>query len=124
MIEQEIRSYRDLRVGREAMELVEQCYKMSSHLPLEGRFGLTSQLRMAAVSVPTNIAAGYGRDNTGSYVQFLKIAQGSLKEVETLLLLVDRVVPVTVATAPLLDRCEIVGRKLAGLIRSLKPDGG
>jgi four helix bundle protein len=83
----EIRSYRDLRVWQEAMTLVEDCYRFSKELPREELFGLTSQIRRAAVSIPANIAEGYGRDSKGSYVSFLKTAQGSLKELETHLIL-------------------------------------
>lgn len=104
------------------MDLAEHCYKLSVAFPADERFGLTSQLRRAAVSVATNIAEGYGRDNTGSYVQFLKIAQGSLKEVETLLLLGERVLGISDSTPPLLARCDATGRMLAGLIRSLRSD--
>ncbi len=121
MGEQTIRSYRDLRVWREAMDLVEQCYRLAGTFPREEIYGLTSQIRRASVSIPSNIAEGYGRDSTGAYVQFLKIAQGSLKELETLLLVTERVLGTPAhITAPLLERCDVVGRMLAGLIRSLR----
>jgi four helix bundle protein len=121
MGEQQIKSYRDLRVWHEAMDIVEQCYRLTAKFPRDEVYGLTSQLRRAAVSVAANIAEGYGRENTGSYVQFLKIAQGSLKEVETLLLVAERVVVAPAgSTEPLLAKCDVAGRMLNGLIRSLQ----
>jgi len=79
----EIRSYRDLRVWRDAMTLTEEGYRFSKELPRDELFGLTSQVRRSAVSIPANIPEGYGRDSKGLYVSFMKIAQGSLKELET-----------------------------------------
>jgi four helix bundle protein len=79
----EIRSYRDLRVWRDAMTLTEEGYRFSKELPRDELFGLTSQVRRSAVSIPANIPEGYGRDSKGLYVCFMKIAQGSLKELET-----------------------------------------
>jgi four helix bundle protein len=108
-------------VWQEAMTLVEESYRFSQSLPREELFGLTSQLRRAAVSIPANIAEGYGRDSKGSYVNFLKTAQGSLKELETHLMLCQRLKfsPAEAAEA-LLARCEMVGKMLLGLIRNLQ----
>lgn len=115
-----IRNFMDLRVWKEAMNLVEACYRLSSTFPKEEMYGLTSQLRRASVSVPANIAEGYGRENKGSYAQFLRIAQGSLREVQTHLLLTDRLkLAGHDATLPVLEQCETVGKMLNGLIRSL-----
>lgn len=75
-----IESYRDLRVWNEAMDLAVECYELTRLFPREEAFGLTAQIRRAAASVPANIAEGYGRNSAGSYVQFLRNAQGSLKE--------------------------------------------
>jgi four helix bundle protein len=91
MSDEAIQSYRDLRVWREAMLLAELCYKFTRVFPRDELFGLTAQIRRAGASIPANIAEGYGRDNPGSYVQFLRIAQGSCKEVETHVLLSVRV---------------------------------
>ena len=85
-----INSYRDLHVWQRAVELVEEIYRVSAAFPDQEKYGLTSQIRRAAVSVPSNIAEGYGRRRTGHYVHHLDIANGSLKEVETQLIIAGR----------------------------------
>jgi len=86
--------------------------------------GLTTQLRRAAVSVPANIAEGYGRESTASYVHFLKIAQGSLKELETHLILAERLrFARGQDIQPALERCASVGKMLRSLIRSVQRSG-
>ena len=80
-------SYRDLVVWSRAMDLVEACYKLTKQLPQSEIYGLSSQIRRAAVSVPANIAEGHERRNLGEYLQHLSIANGSLKELETHLLI-------------------------------------
>ena len=103
------------------MTLVEESYRFSQGLPGEELFGLTSQLRRAAVSIPANIAEGYGRDSKGSYVSFLKTAQGSLKELETHLILCQRLDYSAAEVADkLLVRCEVAGKMLHGLIRNVQ----
>ena len=103
------------------MDLAEASYALTADFPREEKYGLSSQIRRSAASVPANIAEGYGRDSKGSYVQFLKIARGSLKELETHVLLAARVgVTTSTATASLLERSETVGKMLNGLIRSLE----
>ena len=115
-----VQSYRDLRVWRESMLLAEMCYRHTRSFPKDERFGLTTQIRRAAASIPANIAEGYGREQTRSYVQFLRIAHGSCKEVETHLILADRVLDCALPTPEqLLNQAEIVGKMLRGLIRSL-----
>jgi four helix bundle protein len=103
------------------MTLVEDCYRLSKGLPGEELFGLTSQIRRAAVSIPANIAEGYGRDSRGSYVSFLKTAQGSLKELETHLMLAQRLkLGSFKGVDRLLSRSETIGRILRGVIRNLQ----
>lgn len=86
-----IQSYRDLKVWQEAMNLAEECYRLTKLFPDSEMYGMTSQIRRAAVSVPANIAEGYGREYRQEYIQFLRIAKGSLKELETHLILSARV---------------------------------
>jgi four helix bundle protein len=109
-----------LLVWEQAVELVASAYAVTKTWPKEELYGLTSQARRAATSVPANIAEGYGRENRGSHVQFLRIAQGSLKELETHLFVARRIEIVDeTAVAPLLRQSESVGKLLQRLIRSL-----
>jgi four helix bundle protein len=119
----EIRSYRDLLVWEQAMDLAASEYRLTRMWPREELYGLTSQVRRAAASVPANIAEGYGRENRGSYVQFLKIAQGSLKELETHLMIAARAeIAAERQLAPLLTQAESVGKLLRALLRRLAAD--
>ena len=79
-----LKSYRDLEVWKRALLLVADVYRVSRSLPSDERFGLTAQMRRAAVSVTCNIAEGYGRTTRGEYLNHLSIARGSLYEVEAL----------------------------------------
>ena len=79
--------YKDLLVWQKGMALAKQVYQLTQKFPVEERYGLTSQLRRAAVSVPSNIAEGQARRGTNEFLQFLSIAEGSLAELETQLLL-------------------------------------
>lgn len=117
----EIKSYRDLKVWQDAMTLVEDCYRLSQEFPREEQYGLTSQIRRAAVSIPANIAEGYGRNSTGSYISFLRNAQGSLKELETHLILAQRLKFGSCKKGSvMLSHCESIGRMLLGLVRGLR----
>ncbi len=78
-----MKSYRDLEVWSLSMDLVEDVYRETGKFPDEERFGLSSQMRRAAVSIPSNIAEGSGRKNAKEFIQFLYIAKGSLAELET-----------------------------------------
>jgi four helix bundle protein len=78
-----IESYKDLVVWQKAITLVFEAYRISRSFPGDERFGLTSQMRRAAVSVACNIAEGHGRHHLGDYCRFLSMARGSVKELET-----------------------------------------
>jgi len=122
-----ISSYRDLTVWQKGMELAEICYQLTRQFPREEMFGLTSQIRRAAVSIPANIAEGWGREGTQEYIHFLRIAQGSLKELETHLILSQRVgIAAEKIVSPALGLCDEVGRMMRSLIGSLlrKLSGG
>jgi four helix bundle protein len=119
-----IRSYRDLKVWEQGMALAELCYRNTRHFPKEELFGAVVQIRRAAASVPANIAEGHGRESRGEFVQFLRVAQGSLKELETHVLLCQRVGLSSADDARLvLDKCEALGKVLRALIRSLQSKG-
>jgi four helix bundle protein len=116
-----ITDYRDLDVWKEAMTLTVDIYEATRLFPREEMFGLTAQMRRAASSIPANIAEGFGRQQTRSFIQFLRIAQGSLKELETHIEISARVTLVTGEQAdPLRVRCDRIGRMLTGLVRSLE----
>ena len=121
MNDQTIKSYKDLKVWQDAMALAESCYQLTGVFPKEEMFGLTSQIRRSAVSIPANIAEGHGRETTGNFIQFLRVAQGSLKELETHLLLAERVGTVKHSEVEqVLGQCDGIGRMLRALIRSLQ----
>jgi four helix bundle protein len=117
-----LNSYRDLRVWQQGMALAEDCYRLTRSFPKEEMFGMTSQIRRASSRIPSNIAEGYGRGHRGEYFQFLRVAQGCLKELETHLLLsvqVELTEPISVT--PIVARCDDVGKMLGALIRFLDP---
>ncbi len=121
MNEATIHSYRDLKVWHQAMQLAKGCYELTRRFPRDDLFGLTSQIRRAAASVPANIAEGNGRQNRGEYIHSLRIAQGSLKELETHLILSQQIGLTSATVAdPILGRCDAVGKMLRALIRSLE----
>jgi len=78
-----MKTYRDLLVWQKSMALVTEVYRMSKSLPKDETYGLASQIRRSAVSIPSNIAEGYGRHSTSDYVRFLHIATGCLYELQT-----------------------------------------
>jgi four helix bundle protein len=82
-----LKNYQELKVWQKAYQLCITIYKSTKHFPKEERYGLTSQIRRAAVSVPSNIAEGYGRKTTQEYIQSLYIAYGSHCELETQIML-------------------------------------
>jgi four helix bundle protein len=103
------------------MELAKLCYFKTRSFPPTEAFGLTAQIRRAGASVPANIAEGNGRENTGSYIQFLRVSQGSLKELETHVLLAQAVELMDEADAlQILGKSERVGKLLRSLIRTLQ----
>jgi four helix bundle protein len=117
-----ISSYRDLIAWQKAMDLVVTVYQATEPYPNREMFGLTNQSRRAAVSVPSNIAEGQGRGSTKDYVHFLRIARGSLQELETQLILAQRLgfLPDSHLES-LLAQSDEVSRIISGLIRSLDP---
>jgi four helix bundle protein len=118
-----IRSFQDLVVWQRGIELVEQVYKMTTTFPKDEVFGLRSQLRRAAVSIPSNIAEGQARHSTKEFLNFLSIARGSLAELETQLIIAGRLAYLKEEErTELLQRTAEVGRLLNGLIKSLQTD--
>ncbi len=118
-------SYRDLRVWQEAMKLAEEVYAATTTFPSSELYGLTSQMRRAAVSVPSNIAEGKGHYSDPEFLRFLYHARGSLLELETQILLAQRLqyLKATQGKA-LLSQTEAVGRSLTGLINACRGQKG
>jgi four helix bundle protein len=115
-----IKKYRDLIVWQRAVELAEGVYLESRQFPKEEIYGLTSQIRRAAVSIASNIAEGHGRNSRGEFKQFLGYALGSLAELETQIILATRFSYLTPnASDRLLKICEEVSKMLNGLKKTL-----
>jgi four helix bundle protein len=118
-------SFRDLEVWRESMTLVEEVYVLSRGFPSEERFGLTSQFRRAAVSIPSNIGEGARRKRRKAFLYHLDIALGSQGEVDVQLELAMRLAFCTSEKRDVIQqRVDRVGRMLNGLIASLRPEEG
>lgn len=117
-----VRSYRDLVAWQKAMDLATAVYRATESFPTREQFGLTNQMRRAAVSIPSNIAEGQGRRTTNDYIHFLHIARGSLQELETQCLLSQRLNFVSETDAAnVMSCCDEVSRLVSGLINSLAP---
>ena len=116
-----VRSYKDLVTWQKSMALVIEVYKVSKKFPKEEIFGLMSQTRRSAVSVPSNIAEGHARTSKREFQYFLSNARGSLAELETQLTIAHQLAYIDDTTINLLfDRLWEVGRLLNGLLSSLK----
>ncbi len=116
-----LHSYQDLRVWQSGVCLVEDTYRLCRTFPKREQYGLTSQLTRAAVSVPANIAEGYGRAHRGDYLRYLSVANGSLKEWETEIIIAGRLGYVSVDDLrPVMARAANLGRMLRNLTASLR----
>ncbi len=115
-----VKNCQELIVWQKAMDLVEDVYRASRSFPREEIYGLTSQIRRAAVSIPSNIAEGQGRRTTADFLRHLSIAYGSLREVETQLLIAVRLRYLAeITTNDVMKLTSKVGRLLNGLMTSL-----
>jgi len=116
-----IQDYRDLTVWQEAMSLAEIVYSMTADFPPSETYGLVSQMRRSAVSIPSNIAEGFGRAQRKPFIQFLRVAQGSLKELETQIELSARLgfVKADIASGSLAATTRL-GKRLVTYVRSLE----
>jgi len=116
-----IRTYKDLMVWQKAMQLSVEVYRLTSSFPSHERYGLTAEARKTSRSVPYNIAEGHKRGSTADYIRFLRIAAGSMAELETQLLLADRLGYLKEAPSEgLLTLHAEVERMLDALIRRLR----
>ena len=115
-----VKNYQELIVWQKAMDLVEEVYIASKSFPREEIYGLTSQLRRAAVSIPSNIAEGQGRRTTPDFLRHLSIAYGSLREAETQIMIATRLRYLSQGKCQDVMRITgEVGRLLNGLMASL-----
>src|SRR5207244_1516772 len=119
-------SFRELQVWQRGMDIVEAVYRISGGFPKIEIYGLMSQVRRAAVSVPSNIAEGHTRSSTREYLRHVSVAQGSLAEVETQLELAARLRYVTEQELqPVQEQCVYLGRQLHhlrdALLKRLSP---
>ena len=116
-----VQTFRDLEVWQVAMDLATECYCITKKFPRDELFGMTSQIRRAAASVPANIAEGQGRDHTRKFLNFLSIARGSLMEVQTHLLLAERVGLLSEAELqPSMILCERTSQMISRLRQALE----
>jgi four helix bundle protein len=103
------------------VDLAVACYGATKSFPGAEAFGMTAQIRRASASIPANIAEGHGREQTGSFIQFLRVSQGSLKELETHLIVSARVGLLSEASiSQLLLQTEEIGKMLRSMVRSLQ----
>jgi len=116
-----VQDYRDLKVWQAAMELTTAIYAITSRFPTSEAFGLSSQMQRAAVSIPSNIAEGHARDSTKEFLRFVSIAMGSLAEIETQLILSNRLNYIEEdKLGTLFGQTGEIRRMLRGLQHSLK----
>jgi four helix bundle protein len=116
------RPHERLEVWRDSMELVEMIYKISSAFPDSERFGLTSQIRRAAVSIPSNIAEGAARRSTPEYLRFLSIARGSLSEIATQTQIANRL-RYSSPSSKLDEYIDLIFAKLTALMNAINKRG-
>jgi four helix bundle protein len=115
-------TFRDLRIWQEAMNLTEEVYRATSDFPKHELYGLISQMRRAAVSVPSNIAEGKGHRSDPEFVRFLLHARGSLLEIQTQIMIAGRLQYLSVPKVEdLCQRCDTIGRGLNALINKFRP---
>lgn len=124
-MKEHIESHRDLRVWQRAMDLVMSCYAATARFPKAEQYGLTSQIRRAAVSVPANIAEGKGRRHLNDYLHHISFANGSILELDTLVEIARRLEYLSIAEADEIQAViQEVGRMLNALAGALRRSGG
>ncbi|MBN1621855.1 MAG: four helix bundle protein [Endomicrobiales bacterium] len=118
---EKINSFKQLKVWQQGIELVKDIYKISKAFPKEELFGLTSQIKRASISVPSNIAEGFKRNNRNEFAQFLRIALGSLGEVETQIIIAKELNFITKEESEeILKKIDILHKMLIALFNKTK----
>jgi len=115
----DMRTHRNLDIWREGIDLVTKIYKITRDFPKEEMYGLSSQMRRAAISFPSNIAEGAARNSKAEYIRFIYIALGSLSELETQVIIAKNLGYISVID-DLLGKIETIGKKTHSLIKYLK----
>ena len=116
-----IKSYKDLIVWQKAISFVSDVYAITKTFPNEEKFGLVNQLNRAVVSIPSNIAEGWGRESSKNYLQFLRISRGSLMEVETLMIISKNLNYINDNNFKhIIEQLEEVSKILQGLIKGVQ----
>jgi len=115
---EKIRTHKDLEVWKVSMNFVMEIYQVTKAFPASELYGLTAQIRKAAISIPSNIAEGAARKNTKEFIQFLYISQGSLSEIETQLMIAERLKYINESNL-LLDKIQYLRTLLSRLINPL-----
>ena len=116
-----INSYKDLKVWQASIALTKEVYLVTQKFPKYEVYGLSSQMQRAAVSIPSNIAEGHARDSTAEFLRFLTIALGSLAELETQLIVAEKLIYIDdLILQSLLSKTDEIQRMLRGLQKSLK----
>jgi len=115
-----MRPHKKLEVWKKAIEFVTKIYKVTESFPDNEKFGLISQIRRSAVSIPSNISEGAGRTGKKEFMQFLSIAQGSTSELETQLIISSNLGYLKNEDMCLLDELDEISRMIIGLIKTLK----
>jgi four helix bundle protein len=119
-----INSYKDLKIWQLGIELTVDIYKLSKDFPMEEKYGIISQVRSASSSVPINIAEGWGRNSTKSYCQFLKQARGSLYELETELIIANKIGYLKDDCKDIFDKITTLSKMINSLINKLENNNG
>jgi len=112
-----VKNYRDLLVWKQGIELVTLIYKITQTFPKEEIYGLTSQIRRCAISIPSNIAEGHARDSLKEYIQFLSISAGSLAELQTQLVIARAL---KISDVSHIEEAEQLAHKTLKMVRSLQ----
>ncbi len=115
-----VRTHKDLDVWQKSLDFAETIYNLTENFPSDEKFGLVSQLRRAAVSVTSNIAEGAGRHSSREFAQFLYIALASTSEIETQIILSERLGYIKSGSKDVLNDLEVIRKLLSGLIRAVK----
>jgi four helix bundle protein len=117
----DISDFKDLKIWQKGMDIAEKCYFLTKLFPKDELYGMVQQIRRSAASIPANIAEGYGRRTTPEYIRFLNIAQGSINELETHLILSERVgLSQTKDIEPIISLLREESRMIIALIKKLQ----